>query len=283
MIAPLLFAISLMSIGTGPRQTVSIRDLQALEMSSGGRLGVFALDTHSGKTLSYRKNERFLMCSTYKLFVVANILKNCDEGKEDLDSAISYSKADLVDYSPVTSAHVAKGSLPISTLCEAAMEVSDNTAANLLLARLGGPAKVTHFLRSLGDRTTRCDRNEPTVNDPHGNLDTTTPRAMSRTAQRILLSSELQPASLEKLDNWMKNCSSGLQRLRAGFPSDWISADKTGTGSGYVNDVVIVTPPGRQPIVIAAFYEAPNIEFDKRQAVLAQVGSIVAKWAASQN
>ena len=89
--------------------------------------------------------------------------------------------------------------MSIAALCEAAITVSDNTTANLLLHLMGGPGAVTHYARSLGDHETRLDRTEPTLNRPDGELDTTTPRAMLGDMHRLLLGDTLSIASRERL------------------------------------------------------------------------------------
>jgi len=254
--------------------------LAALERRNGGRLGVFALDTGSGATLGFRADERFLMCSTCKTLVVAAVLARVDSERERLDRRITYTKADLLDYAPVARAHVADGELSVEMLCQAAIEVSDNTAANLLLSTIGGPGGVTHYARGLGDSVTRLDRNEPTLNQPEGILDTTSPRAMSGSVRNILLGKALSPSSRQQLETWMIASTRGLARLRAGLPADWRVGDKAGTGDAETNDVAIARAPGRRPLFVAAYYAAADIDAPARDAVLRSVGAIVAEWRA---
>lgn len=252
---------------------------QAIQNQSGGKLGAFALDTGTGKTLAYRADERFLMCSTFKLLVVAATLACVDAGNENLSNPVRYTEADLLEYAPVTRAHVKEGQLPVETLCEAAMEVSDNTAANLLTKRLGGPKAVTRFIRSLGDKVTRIDRLEPALNVSHGVLDTTTPRAMAQSLRQILLGNVLEPSSRQRVLTWMEECKSGLNRLRAGFPEEWEAGDKSGTASPFCNDIAIAFPPGRAPLIVAAFYRGSKLEAAQRERVLAKVGkAAVTLW-----
>lgn len=227
-----------------------------LERQFGGRLGVSALDTGTGAVTGYRSGERFLMCSTVKSLLVAAILQRSAADPGLLDRRIRYGKADLLGYAPVTSSHVA-GGMTVAELCEAALTVSDNTAANLLSAQLGGPAGVTAFLRALGDPVTRCDRTEPTLNDtaPGDERDTTTPSWFVRDLQRAALgATPLTGAQRARLTGWMIACTTGAAQIRAGVPTGWQVADKTGSGSaGESNDVGIVWPPGRAPIVLAVF------------------------------
>ncbi len=250
--------------------------LAALERRAGGRLGVCALDTGSRRRLAHRADERFLLCSTFKLILAAAVLARVDAGRERLDRRIAYGPADLLDYAPVTRAHVAEGGLSVEALLAAAVEVSDNTAANLLLAAVGGPAEVTWLARQMGDRVTRLDRTEPSLNAPDGLSDTTSPRAMAGSARAILLGRVLRPASRQILEGWMIASTPGLGRLRAGFPAGWRAGDKSGTGRTLANDVAVAIPPGRAPLLIAAYYDAPGLDGPGRDAVQREVGKIVA-------
>ena len=271
---------ALMAAGLTAHVDAEENVLATLERKNGGRLGVFALDTGSGRSLAYRADERFLMCSTFKIFAVAAVLSRVDSGHEQLDRRIPYSEADLLDYAPVTRAHVMDGALSIDTLCQAAIEVSDNTAANLLLSTIHGPQAVTRYVREIGDTTTRLDRNEPTLNRPDGILDTTTPRAMVGSTRTVLLGKALSPASRERLRNWMIASTRGLARLRAGLPRDWRVGDKAGTGEAETNDVAIVQAPNHAPLLVAAYYKATNMDANARDVVLRDVGAIVSAWGA---
>ncbi len=254
--------------------------LAALERKNGGRLGVFALDTGSGRRLVHRADERFLMCSTFKIFAVAAVLAKVDSGHEQLDRRISYTAADLLDYAPVTRAHVMDGALSIEMLCQAAIEVSDNTAANLLLSTIDGPHGVTCYVRGFGDIVTRLDRNEPTLNQPDGILDTTSPRAMVDSMRTVLLGKALSRASRERLADWMIASTRGLARLRAGLPRRWRVGDKAGTGNAETNDIAIIQAPDRAPLLVAAYYKAAKMDESARETVLRDVGAIISAWAA---
>src|SRR5581483_3177272 len=175
--------------------------IRQIESRLGGRVGLSVLDTGSGRTLSWRGGERFAMCSSFKWVLAASILQRADQDQLRLGDTIPYTKAQLLPHSPRTEAHVKEGRMRIEDLCAAAVEESDNGAANLLLGRIGGPAGVTAFARSVGDRTTRLDRNEPRLNDnlPGDPRDTTTPDAMVGTMKTVLLGEVLKPASRAKL------------------------------------------------------------------------------------
>lgn len=253
-----------------------------IERGNGGRLGVFVLDTATGKSSGYREDERFLMCSTFKIILVGDTLSRASLGLEQLDSPVYYTKADLLDHAPVTRAHIAEGHLSVDELCGAAIEVSDNTAANLLLKRAGGPHALTTFARTLGDGITRFDRTEPTLNRPNGVMDTTSPRAMVYTAHTILLTSALRAIIRAELIDWMRDCTTGRQCLRAGVPPDWVVGDKSGSGTGINNDVAVVYPPNRRALLVAAYYEAPKLTVEQRQKVLSKVGALAAHWCKSE-
>lgn len=252
----------------------------ALEARVGGRLGVQVLDTGSGRRLAHRAGERFPMCSTFKWLAAAAVLARVDRGAERLDRRIAFTKADLLFTSPELTKRAGEGALPLGDLCAAAIAYSDNTAANLILSALDGPAGLTRWLRSAGDRTTRLDRNEPTLNTavPGDPRDTTTPQAMVSDLERIVLGKTLSTASRDQLSDWMVGCKTGDARLRAGLPKGWRIGDKTGTGThGTCDDVAVVWPPSRPPILIAAYLtQAEKASDDERNQTLAEVGRIAA-------
>jgi beta-lactamase class A len=252
---------------------------EALERKSGGRLGLAVLDTGSGRRIGLRMDERFPLCSTFKPLAVAAVLARVDRGQEQLARSIRYGAADLLEYAPVTSAHLGEGQLSVAALCEAAVTLSDNTAANLLLESLGGPAALTAYLRSLGDGTTRLDRTEPSLNEalPGDERDTTTPLAMALTLQKLLVGGALSRASRERLCQWLSSSVTGRERLRAGVPSTWRVGDKTGSGHhGTTNDVAILWPPDRKPILIAGYLTETTADATVRNGVFAEVARIVA-------
>ena len=261
-----------------------LRALRGIEQDVGGRLGVAVLDTGTTRQAAHRGGERFALCSTFKLLLAAQALHRVDQGVEQLAHRVAYGQADLLDYAPVTRVHAGGAGLTVAELCEAAMAWSDNTAANLLLARQGGPQALTDWLRTLGDPATRLDRNEPALNDvPPGDVrDTTMPEAMARTLQAVALGEVLTPASREQLQVWMLGCRTGDQRLRAGMPPGWRIGEKTGTGPrGTSNDVGVLWPPGRAPVVLACYLTGSTADGARRDAALAAVGHSAAQWVAA--
>jgi len=262
--------------------TAQSPQLRTLERRSRGRLGVCVLDAGGAKILAYRARERFPMCSTFKVLLAAAVLAKADAGQAALDRKLPYGQKDLLEYAPVTRARAAEGALSLEDLCAASVQVSDNTAANLLLDAIGGPGAVTVFARSLGDPSTRLDRKEPELNDvpPGDPRDTTTPEAMARTLRELLAGSALSPASKARLQGWMATCTTGTHRLRAGFPPGWDVADKTGSGfekSGTANDIAMVVPKGGRPMYVTAYLTAAKVDAQTRDAILAEVGRLVSK------
>jgi beta-lactamase class A len=254
--------------------------LDDIEAELGGRIGVAVIDTRNGARLAHRGDERFAMCSTFKWMLAAAVLAKHDQSGGILDRHLSYGPKDLLSHSPVTKEHVAEGSLAIEALCQAAVETSDNTAANALLKFIGGPPALTRYLRQIGDQTTRLDRVELSLNTnmPGDPRDTTTPNAMIATMQRMLVSDELSAASRDMLLKWMKNCQTGLHRLRAGLPPAWTVGDKTGTGdNGAANDNAIIWPPQRPPILVAAYLSESHASPEALDAAHARIGTIVAE------
>lgn len=253
-------------------------ELAALERRCGGRLGVYALDTAGGRSIAYRAHQRFPMCSTFKLLLVGAVLARVDERNESLARLVGYGDADMLPNSPVTKAHLNRASMTVAALCAAAIEQSDNTAANLLLHSLLGPAGVTKFARKVGDPVTRLDRDEPQLNTatPGDPRDTSTPANMAADTRALVLGDVLSPPLRARLRGWMLACQTGTQRLRAGIPAGWREGDKTGSGDhGTANDVAIFWPPQRAPIVVAAYATGMTVPATARYAVLAGVGRTI--------
>jgi beta-lactamase class A len=250
----------------------------AIEQKIGGYLGVAALDTGDGRRIEYRATERFPLCSTFKFLLAAAILEGSPG--EPLDRKISFGPDDLLEWAPVTKKHVSEGSMTVGDLCAAAIEYSDNTAANLLLRIVAGPTKLTEYIRSLGDPVTRVDRTEPSLNSalPGDERDTTTPRAMVSNLKLLLLGDRLSIDFRKQLEAWMLANTTGTKRIRAGLPPDWRVGDKTGTGqNGAASDIAIVRPPQRAPILIAIFVAQSSANIDQVNSGIAKAASLVAQ------
>jgi beta-lactamase class A len=240
--------------------------VRVAEKATGGRVGLAVIDTATGRRFSHRGGERFPMASTFKMLLVAALLEKVDKRQDRLDRAIPVTAGELLGNSPVSQKHVG-GTATVGELAEATIIYSDNTAANLLLPAVGGPAGLTAFLRRIGDPVTRLDRNEPTMSEalPRDPRDTTTPDAIAATWQRLLLGNLLSPASREQLTAWLVANTTGDTRLRAGLPKGWRVGDKTGTGgNNSVNDIAIVWPK-RAPagsVIIASFMNGGTASAD---------------------
>jgi beta-lactamase class A len=252
----------------------------AVETRIGGRIGVAALDTSNSKRVDYRADERFPMCSTFKFLAAAAVLKRVDDKQDKLERFISYDAKDILEYAPVTKEHLKDGGMTLGALCAAAIEQSDNTAANLLLDTIGDPAGLTNFLRGLGDNMTRLDRKEPELNSaiPGDERDTTTPAAISVDMQRLLLGDALSKSSRRQLEEWLQRNETGGLMIRSGVPRTWTVGDKTGRcANGATNDVAIMRPPSRAPILLAIYSVGSPATANDREAAIAEVAKIVAE------
>lgn len=255
--------------------------LEDLEKNLSGRLGLFALDTGNGRRLRFRAEERFPMCSTFKFMLAAATLARSVTEPGLLAKRIPFSAADLQSYAPVCTKHLGEA-MSLEDLCAAAMEYSDNTAANLLIRELGGPAEITRFARSIGDPAFRLDRIEPELNSaiPGDERDTTTPEAMAASLRRLVLGEALPLTPRKRLEAWLLDNKTGAGRIRAGLPADWQVGDKTGTGAfGTANDIAVLWPPHRAPIVLTIYTTRTAEKAAPRNDLLAEATRIVVSWA----
>lgn len=258
-----------------PAKVGSFAELE--KQHAGSRIGVMAVDVSTNRRADYRADERFIMCSTFKVLAVAAVLKRVDEKKEKLGRFVRYDETQLLEYAPVTRAHAKEGGMSLEALCATAIEQSDNTAANLILETIGGPKGVTDFARSLGDEFTRLDRMEPELNraTPGDDRDTTTPAAMGKDLQRLLTSDVLSQESRARLEGWMVANETGLKMIRASVPADWRVGDKTGrSGNGACNDIAILRPPTGGPLFLAIYVNAPNESPEGRDSLVAEAAKI---------
>ncbi|NDU73109.1 class A beta-lactamase [Actinomadura sp. DSM 109109] len=263
-----------------PAQAKVTRQISRLEATHRARIGAFAVDTGTGRTVSHRPDERFAFASTFKAMVCGAVLRKARQSDPGLlDRVIHYTKEDLVEYSPVTEKHVDTG-MTVADLCHAAITLSDNTAGNLVLRQVGGPAGLTAFFRSLGDRVSRSDRYETDLNiwKPGEVRDTTAPRPWAGNLRALTTGGALVPADRERLIGWMKASVTGDKRIRAGLPRNWTVGDKTGTGGTYgtANDIAIAWPPSGAPLIIVITTNrfAPEAEADDK--AVAQTARILA-------
>ncbi|WP_435872135.1 class A beta-lactamase [Microbispora rosea] len=242
----------------------------ALERKHGARLGVYVLETGTGASLAYRADERFAFCSTFKALAAAAVLHQ--NPVSHLGKRVTYTGADVNSISPITKDHIATG-MTIRQLCDAAIRYSDGTAGNLLMRDIGGPARLTAYLRRLGDTVSRMDNYEPELNRdrPRDPRDTTTPRAIAADYQKLVLGEALSAGKRALLKDWLVRNTTGAKRVRAGLPKGWTVADKTGTGDyGRANDIAIVWPPHAAPLVMAIMSDRPGYHTPPKDSLIAE-------------
>lgn len=248
--------------------------LDRLERREGGRVGVHLLDTGTGESVGHRQDERFAFASTVKALLAAVVLDRLPEA--GLERRLRWTEADLVDYSPVTEQHV-DGGLTVAEVLEAAVTVSDNTAANLLLELVGGPAGLDRALAEVGDETTEAVRTEPTLNDftPGDPRDTSTPRALAESLAAFAVGDALGEGDRQVLVDLLRRNTTGDDLVRAAAPEGWVVGDKTGTADwGTRNDIAVLEPPGREPIVLAVLTRGETADAEPRDALVAEVARI---------
>jgi beta-lactamase class A len=254
--------------------------LRELEREHTARLGVYARNLRTGRTVAYRADERFPMASVFKTLAAAAVLRDLDRDGEFLARRIRYTREYVTKsgYSPVTQEHVATG-MTVGELCDATIRFSDNTAGNLLLKELGGPTAITRFARSIGDGVTRLDRWEPELNsaEPWRVTDTTSPRAIGLSYARLVLGDALEPRDRARLTDWLLRNTTSTEKFRKGLPADWLLADKTGGGRhGGANDVGVTWPPDGPPIVLSVLTTQPEEDAPADNALVARTAALLA-------
>ncbi|MFD4640018.1 class A beta-lactamase [Lentzea sp. NPDC058436] len=247
-----------------------------LERKFDARLGVYAL-SDNGTTIEHRADERFAFCSTFKGLAAAAVLQR--NPMAHLDTVVTYTEAELMKSSAITRQNVRTG-MKLRDLCDAAVRYSDGTAGNLLLKSVGGPAELTKYLRELGDTETRMDRIEPDITSatPGDPRDTATPRSLGTDYRRLVLGDALEPAKRDFLNDLLERSVTGAKRVRAGVPEGSRVASKTGTGSyGTVNDIAVVWPPNRQPLLVAVMSSKASADAEYDEALVAEAAAYVVK------
>lgn len=276
-VMPLLLGSAPLFAQTSPDAATIKQKLAELEKSTGGRLGVALINTADNSQIVYRGAERFPMCSTSKVMAASAILKQSETKKELLNQRVEIKKSDLVNYNPIAEKHLDTG-MTLGELSAAALQYSDNTAMNKLIAELGGPAGVTKFARSIGDSTFRLDRTEPTLNTaiPGDKRDTTSPLAMAKSLQNLALGKALGEPQRAQLVEWLKGNTTGAESIRAGLPATWVVGDKTGSGDyGTTNDIAVIWPENHAPLVLVTYFTQPHQDAKARKDVLAAAAKIV--------
>jgi beta-lactamase class A len=259
-------------------QRAPITALTDYERDSGGHIGIYAKNLQTSAEVSWRAHERFVMCSSFKASLAACVLASVDRGQARMDEMIAYGPDDLMEWAPVAKQNLNKGAMSVADMCAAAVELSDNTCANALLARFGGPSGLTAFWRSIGDTVSRLDHNEPELNrtPPGDPRDTTTPAAMAGNLRTLILGEALSPTSREHLTGWMLGCKTGDNRLRAGLPKDWRVGDKTGNnGKDAFGDIAVTWSTRGEPVLICAYTRGGAPTSRQVDDVFAEIGRFV--------
>lgn len=277
MSAAFVAIFSVSAFAMTPNKTLN-HSIAALEVSSGGKIGVSAINTADNMTFHYRGDERFPMGCTSKVMGVAAILKKSMQQPDLLQKRVNYTKADLTNWSPVTEKHLHDG-MTIEALCAAAISYSDNTAMNLLVKELAGLKEINSFAHAIGNTTFRQDHGWPeeAMSGGEGNLnDSSTPKDMAESLEKLALGKVLGEAQRQLLVNWLQHNTTGNHRIRAGLPKGWVVGDKTGTGDyGTTNDIAILWPQGCAPIVLAVYYTHPDKDAVMQEPIIAAVTRLV--------
>ncbi|WP_320734326.1 MULTISPECIES: carbapenem-hydrolyzing class A beta-lactamase IMI-25 [Enterobacter cloacae complex] len=258
--------------------TNAMDEIKKLETGFGGRVGVYALDTGSGKSFSYRANERFPLCSSFKGFLAAAVLKGSQDNQLNINEIVNYNKRSLEPHSPITQKYKENG-MSLGDMAAAALQYSDNGAANIILERyIGGPEGMTNFMRSIGDEDFRLDRWELALNTaiPGDERDTSTPAAVGKSLKNLALGNILNDHEKETYQTWLKGNTTGAARIRASVPSDWVVGDKTGTCGAYgtANDYAVVWPKNRAPLIISVYTTKSEKEAKHDEKVIEEASRI---------
>ena len=250
---------------------ISAKNPRQIEDATGGRLGIALVDAQGKLILGFNREDRFAMCSTFKAPLAAAILDGAERGRFALDGTLPISEADVLDHAPVVKANLKKGRLTISSLAQATVEVSDNSAANILLPLVGGPEGLTTFVRAHGDNVTRFDRTEPSLNENAvgDERDTTSPVAIATLTSRLLFQ-DLPASASGQLREWLEASTTGAARIRAGLPQGWHAGDKTGSCGTAYNDIAVLRSPAGKDYVLAIYLDRPTVEAKKADAAIAE-------------
>ncbi|MGD6792663.1 class A beta-lactamase [Metabacillus indicus] len=268
---------------TKEQENATNHDFAELEEKFDAKLGVFALDTGTNRTVTYHPDDRFAYASTHKALAVGALLQQ--KSIEDLNQRITYTREDLVNYNPITEKYIDTG-MTLKELADASLRYSDNTAGNFILEQLGGPAGFKKTLKDIGDNTTSPERMEPDLNEvnPGETHDTSTPRALAASLQAFILGDALPTEKRKLLIDWMKRNTTGDALIRAGVPEGWAVADKTGSGSyGTRNDIAVIWPPKGDPIVLAVLSSRDKKEADYDDKLIAEATEKAIKALKDEN
>ncbi|POF32306.1 class A beta-lactamase [Roseibium marinum] len=276
---PVLFPASGPAKAAGFDPAPLARAVEDISSRLPARVGVAVIDMETGTRWAHKGDERFPTNSTFKVFLCAALLDAGVRGTADPDSRVTIRRGDIVSYSPVTEKRIDGAPVTLRELCGITVTISDNAAANLVMKEIGGPQALTAYLRGIGDSVTRADRWEPDSNSgiPGDDRDTTSPNAAAETLKKLVLEEALPADARQTLTNWLTGNKVGDATLRAGLPDNWRIADKTGAGAnGSRNNIAVIWPDGRAPVVIAVYITETSASFEARNGAIAEIGAALA-------
>lgn len=284
--AVLIFSGSLRADDIPIRYMSAIDKLKALESSTEGRIGIFAMSTANDRTIEYRADEIFPTGCTSKVIGVSAVLKKSMSDPSLLLTNMKYSEEELDEWCPVTKEHVSSG-MTIQDLCGASISLSDNTAMNLLLKIIGGVQGMNDFARSIGDVSFRQDNGWPAEAFSGGTdnvKDSSTPKSMVESLRKLTLGEVLDKPQKDLLIAWLINTQTGKQRIKSAVPNGWTVGHKTGSGGAYgtTNDLAIIWPPGCAPILMGVYYTTPNEHAERREDIVAGAAKILIEEFSNQ-
>ncbi|HHX8332807.1 CARB family carbenicillin-hydrolyzing class A beta-lactamase [Vibrio antiquarius] len=252
-------------------------DISLIEQQTSSRIGVSVWDTQTDERWDYRGDERFPLMSTFKTLACATMLSDMDSGKLSKNATAKVDERSIVVWSPVMD-KLAGQNTRVEHACEAAMLMSDNTAANLVLNEIGGPKAVTMFLRSIGDKATRLDRLEPRLNEatPGDNRDTTTPNAMVNTLRTLIEGETLSYESRVQLKIWMQDNKVSDSLMRSVLPTGWSIADRSGAGGHGSRGInAIIWKENHRPVYISIYVTETELSLQARDQLIAQISQLI--------
>ncbi|MFV0575049.1 MAG: class A beta-lactamase [Vibrio sp.] len=292
-ILPLLSALLLPLIAFAEPSQYPLVDkqIQQVEQELSARVGVTILDVDSGKLWDHNGDQRFPLTSTFKTIACGKLLNDSEDGQLQLTDTVKVRTVDLVTYSPVVEKYVGK-QIELQNACQAAMYMSDNTAANIIIKAVGGTEAVTQFARTLGDKVTRLDRFEPELNQgkPNDERDTTTPNMISQDINALLFGSVLSEQSKQQLKEWMVNNQVTGNLLRSVLPDYWHIADRSGAGGyGSRSITAVVWTDNQSPVIISIYLTQTEASMDELNQAIVEIGKAIfdslleSKWLGNKN
>lgn len=246
-----------------------------------GEVGVAIKHLESGNEILVNADKTYPMASTFKLPLLVEMYYEKAAGKLSMEDRIEVMPSDLHIGSGVMIAQFDPPGvqLNIRNLVNLMMRISDNSAADILLNRVG-PANVTARMKNLGLNSIRVDRTAQEMilnqsgldyakygalpvrqvrkmldavdsgtaaraNDQFNKTekDVAKPSDMNRILEKLYLGEVVDRATSDEIIDILKECQTGTARIPGLLPADTTVAHKSGTIGGSVNDTGIVFLP----------------------------------------